>query len=97
MAVLGKQSQRLEQVNANRVTQVIDDWATKPFSSMTLRRYDCLSDEDYVFVKEWQGASQGCLINRDAGLFDYSLNDVVSRGTWDVKYRCVQTSSSPSK
>ena len=57
---------------------------------MTLRRYDCLSNEDYVFVKEWMGTSQGCLINKDAGIFDYSLNDVVDYKTWQDKYRCTR-------
>ena len=37
----------------------------------------CKSDEKSMFVREWGGTEQGCLVNKIDMLFGYSTNQVV--------------------
>ena len=46
---------------------------------MSLRVTDdkCKSDEDSMFVREWGGIEQGCLVNKIDSLFGFSTTQVV--------------------
>ena len=37
----------------------------------------CKSGEDSMFVRTWGGTEQGCLVNKQDGVFGYSTKQVV--------------------
>jgi len=63
--------------NTATVSAVADDWQVIPFVSVRVTDDKCTSSEKSVFVREWAGTEQGCLVNKIDSLFGYSTTQVV--------------------
>ena len=68
---------RVSNQNTSTVSAVIDDWNTVPFTEVRVTDDKCKSNEQSVFVREWAGIEQGCLVNKLDGYLSFSTNQVV--------------------
>lgn len=50
--------------NTSTVSQVITDWQTVPFTSLTVTDDKCPGGTESMFVREWKGTAQGCFVNK---------------------------------
>ena len=50
--------------NTSTVSQISDDWYTVPFVKLQVTDDKCPSDYESIFVREWGGLEQGCLVNK---------------------------------
>ena len=46
------------------MSQISDDWYTVPFVKLQVTDDKCPSDYESIFVREWGGLEQGCLVNK---------------------------------
>jgi len=63
--------------NTNTVGQVVEDWNKIPFTSVRVTDDKCTSKEESVFVRNWAGTEQGCLVNKIDTWTGYSSEQVV--------------------
>ena len=68
---------RVSNQNTTTVSAVIDDWNTVPFTDVRVTDGKCKSDEQSVFVREWAGVEQGCLVNKVDGFMSFSTTQHV--------------------
>ena len=95
MVSVGKVSDQ----NTSTVSAVADDWQTIPFVSVRVTDDKCTSSEESMFVREWGGTEQGCLVNKlDNSLFSYDSNQVVmSQSEYDDYIRTKYKGSSSGR
>ena len=79
--------------NTNTVAQVVDDWNKIPLTSVRVTDDECTSGEESVFVREWAGTEQGCLVNK-LDTFGYGSSQVVMSNS---EYDSYISSSSSSR
>lgn len=79
MVQVGKVSDQ----NTSTVGQVITDWQTIPFTSLTVTDDKCPSGTDSMFVREWKGVQQGCLVNKPDTFGFGSTQEVMTMSEYD--------------
>ena len=49
--------------NTTTVTAVVNDWNTLPFTKVEITDNKCHAGTETMFVREWGGTEEGCVIN----------------------------------
>ena len=50
--------------NLSTIEDLIDDWSTVPFTEITVTDAKCPSGTENIFVREWGGIEEGCLVQK---------------------------------
>lgn len=59
------------------VSEIADDWLVVPFVSLTVTDDKCASGTESMFVRNWGGSEQGCLVNKIEGILGYEIRQEV--------------------